>query len=123
MKKNQKKNQKKNLHLSYKDRCIIQEFLTYGYSFTAIANRIPKDRTTISKEIRNHCFVKPFRGNNEVNCSLLLNLLMFATDVRIPLGVNNPRCSMMLCPLYNKHLSKKKLSPFYDLFILFIFYL
>ena len=31
-----------------------------------------KDRTTISKEIRNHCFVKPFRGNNEVNCSLLL---------------------------------------------------
>ena len=32
-----------------------------------------KDRTTISKEIRNHCFVKPFRGNNEVNCSLLLN--------------------------------------------------
>ena len=55
-----------------------------------------KDRTTISKEIRNHCFVKPFRGNNEVNCSLLLNLLMFATDVRIPLGVNNPRCSMML---------------------------
>ncbi|RHM67677.1 helix-turn-helix domain-containing protein [Mediterraneibacter gnavus] len=72
MKKNQKKNLKKNLHLSYKDRCIIQEFLTYGYSFTAIANRIQKDRTTISKEIRNHCFVKPFRGNNEVNCSLLL---------------------------------------------------
>ena len=31
-----------------------------------------KDRTAISKEIRNHCFVKPFRGNNEVNCSLLL---------------------------------------------------
>ena len=31
-----------------------------------------KDRTTIFKEIRNHCFVKPFRGNNEVNCSLLL---------------------------------------------------
>ena len=31
-----------------------------------------KDRTTISKEIRNHCFVKPFRGNNVVNCSLLL---------------------------------------------------
>ena len=36
MKKNQKKNLKKNLHLSYKDRCIIQEFLTYGYSFTVI---------------------------------------------------------------------------------------
>ena len=63
---------KKNLHLSYKDRCIIQEFLTYGYSFTAIANRIQKDRTTMSKEIRNLCFVKPVRGNNEVNCSLLL---------------------------------------------------
>lgn len=71
MKKNQKKNQKKYLHLSYKDRCIIQEFLTYGYSFTAIANRIQKDRTTISKELRNHRFVKPFRGNKDVICSRL----------------------------------------------------
>ena len=50
MKKNQKKNLKKNLHLSYKDRCIIQEFLTYGYSFTAIANRIQKDNSSRCKQ-------------------------------------------------------------------------
>lgn len=50
MKKNQKKNLKKNLHLSYKDRCIIQEFLTYGYSFTAIANRIQKDNFSRCKQ-------------------------------------------------------------------------
>ena len=50
MKKNQKKNLKKNLHLSYKDRCIIQEFLTYGYSFTAITNRIQKDNSSRCKQ-------------------------------------------------------------------------
>ena len=44
------KNERKNKHLTYKDRSIIQEFLMYGRSFTAIANRIHKDRTTIAKE-------------------------------------------------------------------------
>lgn len=46
----------KNKHLSFHDRCVIQQFITYGNSFTEIANRIGKDRTTISKEVRAHRF-------------------------------------------------------------------
>ena len=30
--------EKKNKHLTYKDRCVIQEFISYGHSFTSIAN-------------------------------------------------------------------------------------
>lgn len=38
-------------HLTYEDRCIIQEFLNHGYNFTKIGNRINKNRTTVAKEI------------------------------------------------------------------------
>ena len=47
----------KNKHLSFEDRCIIQEFLDYGYSFTRIGNRIHKDRTTVAKEVLHHRFM------------------------------------------------------------------
>ena len=47
----------KNKHLSFENRCIIQEFLDYSYSFTAIAKRIGKDRTTIAKEVKTHRFL------------------------------------------------------------------
>ena len=46
------KNAKKNKHLSFEDRCIIEEFLNNNYNFTQIGNRISKDRTTISDEVR-----------------------------------------------------------------------
>lgn len=29
-------------------------------AFTAIGNRIHKDRTTIAKEVKLHCFIKPY---------------------------------------------------------------
>ena len=45
---------KKYNHLSYDDRCIIHQFLIFGRNFTEISNRLQKDRTTISKEVRNH---------------------------------------------------------------------
>lgn len=47
---------KKYQHLSYDNRCTIQQFITFGRTFTEIANRLGKDRTTISKEIRIHRF-------------------------------------------------------------------
>ena len=50
----------KNKHLSFEDRCIIQEFLDYGYSFTRIGARIRKDRTTVAKEVLHHRFMKGF---------------------------------------------------------------
>ena len=57
----------KNKHLHFEDRCIIQEFLDYGYSFSKIAIRIKKDRTTVAKEVYNHRFLK---GNSKIPCNL-----------------------------------------------------
>lgn len=55
----------KNKHLSFEDRCIIQEFLDYGYSFTQIGARLHKDRTTIAKEVLHHRYLK---GSSTVAC-------------------------------------------------------
>lgn len=64
-------NKRKNSHLTYKDRSIIHEFLNYGYTFTAIANRIGKDRTTVAKEIKAHRYIRPYRKSREIDCPLL----------------------------------------------------
>lgn len=55
----------KNKHMRFEDRCIIQEFLDYGHSFSAIARRLNKDRTTIAKEVYNHRFLK---GSSTKKC-------------------------------------------------------
>ena len=47
-------------HLSFEDRCVIEEYLNRGYSFSKIALRLGKDRTSISKEVLKHRFL---RGN------------------------------------------------------------
>ena len=59
---------KKYKHLSFEDRCTIEEFLNYGYNFSQIANRIGKDRTTISNEIRKHRFLREAIYNNSKPC-------------------------------------------------------
>ena len=64
-------NEKKYLHLTYKDRAVIHEFLNYGYTFTAIGNRIHKDRTTVAKEVKSHRFINPFGKSREIDCSTL----------------------------------------------------
>ena len=66
-----KSNEKKYTHLTYKDRSVIHEFLNYGYSFTAIGNRIHKDRTTVAKEVKLHRFVKPYGKSKTINCQEL----------------------------------------------------
>jgi len=48
------KNEKKNKHLSLDDRIEIQECLDKGMTFKAIARRVGKDQTTISKEVKKH---------------------------------------------------------------------
>ena len=53
---------KKYNHLSYDDRCIIHQFLSFGRNFTEISNRLQKDRTTISKEVRNHRYTLDKEG-------------------------------------------------------------
>ena len=49
---------KKYKHLSFEDRCVIEEYLNHGYSFTQISNRLGKHRTAISKEILKHRFLR-----------------------------------------------------------------
>lgn len=52
------KNAKKNKHLSFEDRCIIEEYLNHNFNFTQISNRIHKDRTTISRDVKKHRFLR-----------------------------------------------------------------
>ena len=47
-------NQKKNKHMLLEDRIEIQECLRKGMTFKAIAARIGKDPTTVSKEVKQH---------------------------------------------------------------------
>ena len=49
---------KKYKHLSFEDRCVIEEFLNHNFNFTQIANRLHKNRTTISKEVLKHRFLR-----------------------------------------------------------------
>lgn len=51
-------------HLSFEDRCVIEDFLNHGFNFTQIANRLGKNRTTISYEVKHHRFL---RGNVNPN--------------------------------------------------------
>ena len=49
---------KKYKHLSFEDRCVIEEFLNHNYNFTQISNRLHKNRTCISKEVLKHRFLR-----------------------------------------------------------------
>lgn len=55
-------------HLTKDDRDEIQECLNHGMTFKAIAQRISKDQTTISKEVKKHIkfFSNSFTTTDEV---------------------------------------------------------
>ena len=56
-------------HLSFEDRCVIEELLNNNFNFTQIGNRIGKDRTTISDEVKKHRFLRITNNcNNEPCC-------------------------------------------------------
>lgn len=59
---------KKYKHLSFEDRCVIEEFLNNRYSFTKIGNRLGKDRTTISDEVKRHRFMRTAARSNGISC-------------------------------------------------------
>jgi IS30 family transposase len=50
---------KKNKHMTLEERQEIQSCLDHGMTFKAIAKRIEKDPTTISKEVKKHMTVTP----------------------------------------------------------------
>ena len=62
-------------HLKFEDRYVIQEFLKFNYSFTAIANRLGKDRRAISKEVLKHRFFKAATNKNKLDCPKLEEFL------------------------------------------------
>ena len=53
--------ERKNKHMTLEDRIEIQEYLSKGMTFKAIAARIGKDSTTVSKEVKLHS--KPFTNS------------------------------------------------------------
>ena len=59
---------KKYKHLSFEDRCVIEEFFNNNYNFTKIGNRIQKDRTTVSDEIKKHRFLRTSSKCNNIPC-------------------------------------------------------
>lgn len=59
---------KKYKHLSFEDRCVIEEFLNHHYNFTQISHRIGKDRTTISHEVKKHRFLRSTHHSNLLPC-------------------------------------------------------
>lgn len=50
---------KKNKHMTFDERHEIQMCLDHGMTFKAIAARIDKDQTTVSKEVKKHITVNP----------------------------------------------------------------
>ena len=59
---------KKYKHLSFEDRCVIEEFLNHNLNFSQISNRLSKDRTTISKEVLNHRFLRGTASDKRPCC-------------------------------------------------------
>lgn len=66
-------NEKKNKHMTLEDRMEIQECLTRGMTFKAIATRIGKDPTTVSRKVKQHAAIhrNGFVKTDET-CPLLL---------------------------------------------------
>lgn len=55
-------------HLSFEDRCVIEEFLNHNFNFTQISHRLGKDRTTISHEVRKHRFLRRHKPSSHPCC-------------------------------------------------------
>jgi len=65
----------KNKHLTLDDREEIAECLDKGMTFKAIARRIGKDPTTVSKEVKKHLIAtKPGEGSRRIDSPNVLRL-------------------------------------------------
>ena len=69
-------NEKKNKHMTLDDRIEIQECLSKGMTFKAIGERIGKNQTTVSREVKLHMepYTNSFVRTDEV-CPKLLKAL------------------------------------------------
>ena len=95
--------QKKNKHLTSDERLEIQECLNYGMTFKAIGNRIGKDQTTISKEVKKHLVISPstiklLHEDGTAKENVICPSLLKAPFVCNPCKKRHSRC------VYQKHL-------------------
>ena len=55
-------------HLSFEDRCVIEEFLNHRFNFTQISYRIGKNRTTIARDVKKHRYLRTTYNCNKQPC-------------------------------------------------------
>ena len=102
-----KNNEKKNKHMTLDDRIEIQECLSKGMTFKAIGERIGKNQTTISREVKIHMepYTNSFVRTEEV-CPKLL---------KAPFVCNGcERKSRSNCPYKRQLYVAKKAQAEYD---------
>ena len=102
-----KKNEKKNKHMTLDDRIEIQECLSKGMTFKAIGERIGKNQTTISREVKIHMepYTNSFVRTDEV-CPKLL---------KAPFVCNGcEKKSRSSCPYRRQLYTAKKAQAEYD---------
>ena len=102
-----KKNEKKNKHMTLDDRIEIQECLSKGMTFKAIGERIGKNQTTISREVKIHMepYTNSFVRTDEV-CPKLL---------KAPFVCNGcEKKSRSSCPYRRQLYTFKKAQAEYD---------
>lgn len=72
-------NSKRNKHMTLDNRIEIQSCLDHGMTFKAIAKRISKDPTTISKEVKKQLKLKPISvttfNTDTFFCSFRYNII------------------------------------------------
>lgn len=64
------KNSNTNKHLTFEERCKIEEYINQGFRKYQIANELNKSQSTILREIRNNRVLKPRNifNENPFNC-------------------------------------------------------
>ena len=100
-------NEKKNKHMTLDDRIEIQECLSKGMTFKAIGERIGKNQTTISREVKTHMepYTNSFVRTEEV-CPKLL---------KAPFVCNGcEKKSRSSCPYRRQLYTAKKAQAEYD---------
>ena len=100
--------EKKNKHMTLEDRIEIQECLSKGMTFKAIAARISKDPTTVSKEVKLHSrtYTNSFVKTDEC-CPKLL---------RAPFVCNGcDKCRYASCKYTRRKYIAKKAQKEYEL--------
>ena len=99
-----KTNPKRNKHMSFDDRQEIHECLNKGMSFKAIASRIGKDPTTISKEVKKHLKVNEGGIGRIDEKGKVLSIEVCPKHLRAPFVCN---------PCMKKHYSCKYQKRYY----------